>query len=46
MLDCQLENPHLMSLGAQLIPREDFLQQLHCSRDKDINWPSASAVCW
>ena len=46
MLDCQLENPHLMSLGAQLIPREDFLPQLHCSRDKDINWPSASAVCW
>lgn len=29
MIDCQLENPHLMSLGASLIPKKSFLTQIH-----------------
>ena len=28
LIDCQLENPHLMSLGASTLPRADFLQRL------------------
>ena len=27
-IDCQVETPHLMSLGARLIDRDDFLDQL------------------
>lgn len=28
-IDCQIENPHLMSMGAINIPRKDFLKQLN-----------------
>lgn len=28
LIDCQLENPHLMSLGAILMPRDEFLTTL------------------
>ncbi|MFZ4797136.1 MAG: leucyl/phenylalanyl-tRNA--protein transferase [Bacteroidia bacterium] len=28
-VDCQVENPHLMSMGAVNIPRKDFLKQLN-----------------
>jgi leucyl/phenylalanyl-tRNA---protein transferase len=28
MIDCQMSTPHLMSLGAQMIPRGDFTQVL------------------
>lgn len=28
LVDCQLKNAHLMSLGAQLLPRHEFLGQL------------------
>ena len=40
LVDCQLPNPHLMSLGAVTMPRTDFLAQLstviaHCS----LHWP-------
>lgn len=28
MIDCQMATPHLLSLGAQLIPRQQFIQQL------------------
>jgi leucyl/phenylalanyl-tRNA--protein transferase len=28
MIDCQMATPHLMSLGAQLIPRHRFIHQL------------------
>lgn len=30
LIDCQLPNPHLMSLGATLIPRKDYLR-IYCS---------------
>ncbi len=34
LVDCQMENPHLISLGAELIPRADFIQTLatYCNR--------------
>jgi leucyl/phenylalanyl-tRNA--protein transferase len=38
MIDCQIENNHLLSLGAQSISRELFLQRLKCLRDKEIHW--------
>jgi len=28
MIDCQIENPHLMSLGAKLISRQAFVEHL------------------
>jgi leucyl/phenylalanyl-tRNA--protein transferase len=28
MIDCQMSTPHLMSLGAEMIPRADFTQAL------------------
>ena len=28
-MDCQIENPHLMSMGAVNIPRKDFLKELN-----------------
>lgn len=28
LLDCQLENPHLINLGASLLPRRDFIASL------------------
>jgi len=42
LLDCQIENPHLMSMGAALIPREDFLTQLSGCKDKVLGWPEAN----
>lgn len=36
LVDCQLENEHLMSLGAELMERKEFLTQLlHNSRQQD-----------
>lgn len=28
LVDCQIENPHLISMGAELIPRNDFIKIL------------------
>ncbi len=28
MIDCQMATPHLLSLGAQLIPRPSFIEML------------------
>ncbi|HAM97292.1 MAG TPA: leucyl/phenylalanyl-tRNA--protein transferase [Marinilabiliales bacterium] len=30
-IDCQVTNPHLLSLGAEEIPRDDFLDLLHAA---------------
>ena len=34
LIDCQIENPHLLSLGAKCIDREDFLTILKDNIDK------------
>lgn len=39
MIDCQVENPHLASLGAQTLPRQEFLDRLTAGRDKVLPWP-------
>lgn len=38
LLDCQLVNPHLMSMGAESIPRNTFLSMLYNYRDQKISW--------
>ena len=35
LLDCQIPNPHLLSLGAVSVPREQFLKQLQFSLEKE-----------
>ncbi|WP_100657075.1 leucyl/phenylalanyl-tRNA--protein transferase [Alteromonas flava] len=35
-IDCQIENPHLLSLGAESIPREQFLAMLKTAQAKPI----------
>jgi leucyl/phenylalanyl-tRNA--protein transferase len=43
ILDCQVESPHLMSLGATLMPRAEFLDLLQraCAIPSRItNWPA------
>jgi len=42
MVDCQVPNPHLMSLGAQEISRQQFISHLNCvtlrQRQTNIDW--------
>ena len=35
LVDCQLENPHLMSLGASLMPRREFLNLYQAKTKQD-----------
>lgn len=44
LIDCQLVNPHLESLGAEAISRSDFLHQLSSFRDVSLCWPSTLAT--
>jgi leucyl/phenylalanyl-tRNA---protein transferase len=36
-IDCQVPTPHLQSLGAREVSREDFLDRLYAGRDKHIS---------
>lgn len=36
-IDCQLENPYLMSLGATVIPRPAFLAKLHAAQNYKVD---------
>lgn len=38
LIDCQLVNPHLLSLGAEAMDREPFLSCLQSGRDTVIDW--------
>ena len=42
LIDCQLVNPHLVSLGALSIDRSAFLSELSQWRDKALDWPRSS----
>jgi leucyl/phenylalanyl-tRNA--protein transferase len=39
LIDCQIENDHLSSMGSRNIPREAFLIRLKNSRNKPNFWP-------
>ena len=46
MVDCQLPNPHLLSLGAFELPRNQFRQILNKHIDKpSIDWSQLRGVC-
>jgi len=38
MIDCQIPNPHLKSLGSTVIPRSDFIQALKKSQHQKLIW--------
>ena len=38
LLDCQLVNKHLLTMGGQAIKRTDFLSKLAKLREKKVNW--------
>ncbi len=40
LIDCQVSNGHLISMGAETIPRREFLARLHSLRDKTLDWSS------
>lgn len=40
LIDCQVSNAHLVSMGAETIPRREFLARLNSLRDKTIDWSS------
>jgi leucyl/phenylalanyl-tRNA--protein transferase len=41
LIDCQIENEHLNSLGAQNMAREDFIATLNAASDITIDWPAS-----
>lgn len=43
-LDCQLETDHLISMGARSIPRNNFLELLHESRDYKNKWQNNALI--
>jgi leucyl/phenylalanyl-tRNA--protein transferase len=46
MIDCQMNTPHLASLGAREIPRGDFIARLHALVAMDVQpgqWPADGA---
>jgi len=48
-LDCQLPSPHLFTLGAKLIPRDQFLAELaeHCPPDAEVpDWQAIFRSVW
>ena len=46
LIDCQISNPHLMSLGAFEIPREDFKAVLASHIDDPaLDWPFLREQC-
>jgi leucyl/phenylalanyl-tRNA--protein transferase len=46
LLDCQINNPHLEQMGAQSMPREQYLNWLVAHRDSGLQWPEARPVSW
>lgn len=47
LLDCQIENPHLLSLGAARMTRRDFCDTLAAARDvKRADWRASAPADW
>lgn len=42
LIDCQVHNPHLESMGAVTIPRERFLSELNAATIRDMPFPDAA----
>ncbi|OUS13075.1 leucyl/phenylalanyl-tRNA--protein transferase [Gammaproteobacteria bacterium 53_120_T64] len=41
LIDCQIENDHLNSLGAQVMARDDFISTLSQTANITIDWPAS-----
>lgn len=41
LIDCQVENEHLNSLGAQTMARKDFIAILNAASEITIDWPAS-----
>jgi len=41
LIDCQVPNPHLQSLGVVALSRGQFILRLEASRDKMFPWPAS-----
>ena len=46
LLDCQIINPHLLSVGAEPMTRHVFLDLLEIHRDQQRQWPSKLGIDW
>jgi leucyl/phenylalanyl-tRNA--protein transferase len=46
LVDCQIKNDHLISLGARDISRKAFLSLLETSRSTPLAWPQPAAIDW
>ena len=46
LLDCQIINPHLLSVGAEPMTRHVFLDLLEIYRDQQRQWPSKLDIDW
>jgi leucyl/phenylalanyl-tRNA--protein transferase len=46
LLDCQINNPHLEKMGAQSMPREQYLSWLAAEGGSGLEWPEARPVRW
>ncbi len=51
LIDCQLHSPHLATLGAETIPRQEFLQRLQRARalpgpEDPWHWAEISPETW
>jgi leucyl/phenylalanyl-tRNA--protein transferase len=44
LLDCQIETDHLLRMGAQLLPRSEFLALLQSHREQKILWHNQHAT--
>jgi len=48
LVDCQMVSPHLMSLGASVIPRSDFVARVKSACDpcgQQTDWPEKPIKC-
>lgn len=43
VIDCQLENPHLTSLGVKITSRDNFLKLLESAVNLPLHWPETTA---
>jgi leucyl/phenylalanyl-tRNA--protein transferase len=43
LIDCQMATPHLLSLGAELIPRREFVLRLSELVAETAHWPASAA---
>lgn len=41
VLDCQVPNPHLSSMGAILVPRTEFIGVLNSTAGRELDWPKS-----